>query len=291
MEVKRNKDIMSNKSNVTVIIPCYNDGDFIKQALDSILSQTLKAEHIIVIDDGSDIKTQNILKRINIDEVEIVFQENKGVSNARNKGVSLAKTDYILNLDADDYFEPSFIEKAVEILNKDEEIGVVGCFYRRFKDNTVGEEIFKPLGGCIKDFIIKNNGLGTSMYRKLCWEKVSGYDEQMLKGYEDWEFWIAILRFGWKMHILPEVLFNYRIKPNSRDLTASIDSDFELRKYIFNKHKDVFEAHFDFYSLELLRRNSVLKNNVYKLKNSIEYKIGQRILAPLKFIKRKIDAQ
>lgn len=277
---------MAKKSNVTVIIPCYNDGNFIMEALNSILNQTLKAEKIIIIDDGSDIETREVFKRIKNEEVEVVFQENKGVSSARNKGVSLAKTDYILNLDADDYFESSFIEKAVKVLSENKGIGVVGCFYRRFKGKVLEKEIFKPLGGAVKDFLIKNNGLGTSMYRKVCWEKVSGYDENMLRGYEDWEFWIAVLSHNWKMHILPEVLFNYRIKRNSRDTKASDNFDFELRRFIFSKHKNIFIKYNEFYSQELLRISCELRRNKGVLENSLDFKIGKFLLYPLRFFKR-----
>lgn len=278
---------MEIKSNVTVIIPCYNDGLYIIEAVNSILNQTLKADKIIIVDDGSNAETKKVLKNIKHSRVEIIYQENKGVSNARNTAIAVAKTDYILNLDADDYFEPSFIEKAVDILNNNLSIGVVGCFYRALKGNVKAKEIIKPLGGTVRDFLIKNNGLGTSMFRKKCWEQVSGYDEKMINGYEDWEFWICILNHNWGMHIIQEPLFIYRQKATSRNQTALNKFDFELRKYIFLKHKAQYETHFEFYVIELLRQNTLLKNNVKKAKTSVDYTIGQMILAPIRFLKKK----
>jgi len=275
---------MDERSNVTVIIPCYNDGDFIEQALDSILNQTLKAEKVIIIDDGSDRKTRKILEGIHINDVEIIFQENKGVSNARNTGIKLSKTDYILNLDADDYFEPTFIEKAVRVLNSNSTIGVVGSLVKVLKKNSIESEIIKPLGGKVKDFIVKNNGLGNSMFRKKCWEEVSGYDENMINGFEDWEFWIAVLRNNWSMYILQEPLSIYRIKKQSRDKTALRDFDFELRKYIFLKHESLFLEHYKFYVLELLRINCGLRKKQSVLKNSLNYKFGKSLLFPFRFL-------
>ena len=124
---------MEIKSNVTVIIPCYNDGKFIIEAVNSILNQTLKADKIIIVDDGSNAETKKVLKKINSNNVEIIYQENLGVCKARNRGVNLATTDYILTLDADDYFEPTFIEKSVEILNNNSNTGIVGCYAKLLK--------------------------------------------------------------------------------------------------------------------------------------------------------------
>ena len=282
---------MNLNSNVTVIIPCYNDGEFILEALHSVLNQTLKAEKIIIIDDGSNKETKAVLRGIKVDGVTVITQENKGVSHARNKAIDLATSNYILNLDADDYLESTFIEKAVEILNKNEKVAVVGAYCRNFTGKNTDVDIVKPLGGEVKDFIVKNNGRANSLFRKQSWAAVGGYDEKMLNGYEDWEFWIAILKLGDSMHIIKEVLTHYRIKRTSRDQTALSKYDFELRKYIFNKHKDVFKEHFEFYTQELLRINSVLKNNVLKVKESKNYKIGSFFSNPFKLLKRAINGQ
>lgn len=273
---------MKVKSNVTVIIPCYNDGEFIMDGLYSIINQTLQADKIIIIDDGSDEETKKILNSIHHPLVQIIYQENKGVSAARNHAISLVQTDYILNLDADDYFEPRFIEKAVPILEKNLKIGVVGCFYRRIKNNKVEGEIIKPLGGNVKNFLIKNNALGTSLYRKQCWDELSGYDESMINGYEDWDFWISILNNNWEMYIINEVLFNYRIKNISRDQTAEKKHDYEIKKYIFLKHREIYLKHFESYALQLLENNSFLNQKNKQLKKSINYRLGTLLLNPLR---------
>ncbi|MFV5686292.1 glycosyltransferase family 2 protein [Flavobacterium sp. GB2R13] len=280
---------MEIKSNVTVIIPCYNDGKYIVEAVNSILNQTLKPEKIIIIDDGSNLETKMILKTISHEMISIVFQENQGVCKARNVGIDRATTDYILTLDADDYFEPTFIEKAVLVLNTNESIGVVGCLYKVIKGNITQKESVKPLGGTVKNFLVKNNGMACSLFRKNCWQEVSGYDEKMCKGYEDWEFWIAVLRNKWEMHIIQEDLFNYRMKPISRDTKALKDFDFELRQYIFLKHKPVFLEHYEFYALELLRINCNFRRKNNTLENSLNYEIGEILLFPLRLVKRLLQ--
>lgn len=277
---------MEGLSNVTVIIPCFNDGAYIMEAISSIVRQTVKAEKVIIVDDGSGLETLSILKNINIDNVEIIFQENKGVSNARNRGISLAKTKYILSLDADDYFEATFIEKAVQVLNDNPKIGVVGCYYSVFKNNKKAKEIIKTKGGTLKDFLVKNYGLGNSMFRKQCWSEVSGYDEKMVNGYEDWEFWISILGRNWGMYILDEVLFNYRKKESSRDSNAVKNFDFELRRYILFKHQQLYIDNFDFYAVQLLRENCNIRSGYNRLGDSIDTKIGKFILFPLRMLKK-----
>ena len=274
--------------SVTAIIPCYNDGFYIKKAFNSIKNQTIEIEKIIIIDDGSNQETKLILQQLKSENLEIIYQENQGVCKARNNAISKANTKYIINLDADDYFENTFIEKAYNILENNDKVGVVGSWYKYFENIQFKNAIEKPLGGTVKDFIIKNNGIANSMFRRCCWEEVNGYDEKMINGYEDWEFWIAILKNNWHMEIIPEVLSHYRMKNISRDKIAFNLYDYELRKYIFEKHKDVYLSYLDFFSLEFLRINGVLKNNVLKYRDSKEYKIGRIILKPIRKIKNML---
>ena len=113
-------------NQVTVIIPCYNDGAYIQQAVNSIRCQTFTDYKICIVDDGSNQATKAVLSELSHDSLSIHYQENQGVSHARNYAISLAASDYILTLDADDYFEPTFLEKAVNILKSHKNVGVVG---------------------------------------------------------------------------------------------------------------------------------------------------------------------
>lgn len=276
---------MNIKSNVTVIIPCYNDGEYIIQALQSIYNQTLLPDKIIIVDDGSEINTQKVLAGIKHPLLQIIRQENQGVSAARNTAIAAAKTDFIVNLDADDYYETTFIAEAVTILNTLPTVGVVSSYCSTF--NSKGSiEIIKPIGGNVTDFIVINSGRASAMFRKNCWELVGGFDEKMLRGYEDWEFWIAITKNNWFVSIIPKVLSHYRIKERSRDRVAIINHDFELRHYIFNKHREVYLANFDFYCVELLRQNSLLRISLKNAKESKEFFLGKMLMEPLRFVKK-----
>lgn len=276
---------MNFTSNVTVIIPCYNDSAYIEQAINSIICQTILPEKIIVIDDGSDAITKKILNAINHPLVQVIYQENKGVSAARNHAIRIAQTEYILNLDADDYYEPTFLEKAVAVFHKDQEVVAVSSYCRIFRTQTT-IEIIEPQGGRLKNFIVKNQSRASAMFTKKAWLAVGGFDEKMKDGYEDWEFWIAILKLSGTIHVIREVLSHYRIKKDSRDQNALKKHDFELRNYIFLKHREVYHEHLNFYIGELLRQNSLLRNSVHKTKNSLDYTIGKLILKPLRAIKK-----
>jgi glycosyltransferase involved in cell wall biosynthesis len=109
---------------VSIIIPTYNYGIYLPTAIQSCLNQTYKSIEIIVVDDGSTDDTKDIVKDFN-DSVIYFYQKNSGVSAARNKGLELAKGDYLAFLDSDDYLTNNSIEIKLDILKKHPDIGIV----------------------------------------------------------------------------------------------------------------------------------------------------------------------
>lgn len=277
---------MSVSSHITVIIPCYNDGAYIQQAVDSVVKQTLKADKIILVDDGSKEETIQVLHQLQVENLEIIYQTNQGVSIARNNAIKKATTDFIVTLDADDFMAPTFLEKTKQVLLSQSEVGIVSSYRLNFNEATGKKEVIQPTGGKVSNFLLKNNGNSNAMFRKVCWEQVGGFDENMKAGYEDWEFWLAILKKNWTMEIVPEVLSHYRIKKTSRDKTALTEHDVPLRQYIFKKHQDVFMENFDYYTSEMIRMHSLHRNTIFKYKNSLEYKLGKILLYPFRFLKK-----
>ena len=105
-------------SLVSIIIPCYNASSYIKETVDSVLTQTFQNFEIIIINDGSRDNSSNIIKTIKDDRIHLVEQENQGVSSSRNNGIYLAKGEFITFLDADDLMHPKFLESRVFNLKK-----------------------------------------------------------------------------------------------------------------------------------------------------------------------------
>ncbi|WP_396597064.1 glycosyltransferase family 2 protein [Dokdonia sp. R86516] len=275
-------------NNVTVIIPCYNDGAYVLEALQSIFAQTILPSKIYIVDDGSNIETKGVLRKINNDRVEILYQQNQGVCTARNYGINKATTKYILTLDADDSFENTFIEKSVYILDNITEVGVVCCFYKEFGEGVVNKDIIRPQGRTVTDFLTKNNGVASALFRKECWVEVGGYDTQFKNGYEDWDFWLSILRNSWKMEIIKEPLFNYRKKKSSRDAIAIALYDEELRMKIFKKHKDLYTENLGFILQQMIYKNNIAQDHLEKLQKGREYRLGHSLLLPIKLLKQLV---
>lgn len=270
---------------VSVIIPCYNDYKYIQQAINTINVQTHKNIEIIIVDDGSDIATQNVLKSIVQENLTILCQENSGPSAARNTGIKQAKGDYILTLDADDYFDSVFISKALNCLAINSKVGLISCWFKVFTDEGI-EEMSKRTGTDLKTLILYNSvSAGSVLFRKQCWLDVNGYDEVMKKGYEDWEFNISVVKAGWEINIIEEYLFNYRKKTKSRNSQADKFHKYELWKYIYIKHKDLWNAYHELMIDNVFSQMEVLEMGSHNLRKTIDNRLGKALLKPFRFIK------
>lgn len=277
-------------AQITTVIPCYNQGEYIEEAINSILNQTFKDIDIIVVNDGSTEKsTVDILNSLNSSRTRIIHTENKGPGAARNLGISQTNAEYILLLDADDYFLPTYLQKAVNIIEIKNNIGVVTCGVTFFGDNN---QNYMPKGGDVKNFLVKNNSCGNSLFRRICWEQAAGFDESMIYGSVDWDFWIRITKLGWLVEVIPEYLFFYR------QHGYSISTEREKRKpeiyrYIVNSHREVFEKYIDFVLYEKEKtiysykhENAALKNDLYSIYNNKAFKLSKIISALIRKLKK-----
>ena len=198
------------KISVSIIIPCYNYGKYIEEAVESVLKQTFRDFEIIIVNDGStDETTLKVLKKIkkNYPEITVIDQKNGGLANARNNGIKAARGEFILPLDADDTIEPTMLEKCHNEIIKDEKLGNVYTYVRFFGDEN---RIWEIPEYNFYELIWGNYIVATNLFRKKAWEEVGGYDENMKNGYEDWEFLIRLGEHGWQGKLIKEPLFNYR---------------------------------------------------------------------------------
>lgn len=225
-----------NAPLISVVIPCYNDGAYLPETISHLQKQTFKDFEIIIVNDGStDKPTLEILDKLASEQITVLHKENGRMSSARNYGVKNAKGTYIAALDADDYFHPSFFEKAIAVLNTDENIAVVTSYIQLFGEFR---KLSKPRGGNENNFLFSNQCPACAVVRKKCWDKVGGYDEKMIYGYEDWEFYIRITQQGWTVHVIPEKLLFYRQTKKSTHANDTLTHRKELVDYIVDKHKE-----------------------------------------------------
>ena len=266
---------------LSIIIACYNDHKYLTEAVMSACAQTWENKEVILVDDGSNERTQKLIKTLKPKIDILITQKNQGVSSARNNGIKAATGEYILILDSDDFFEPGFSSKAILTFRENKNISIVTCFSRWFNSQT-DWKIFEPRGGTIKDALIKNVAMGSSMFKKESWRAVNGYDENMQKGYEDWEFYIRVLQNGGIAKVIPEVLFNYRNKPGSRNKQANLEK-YDLLEYIYLKHAELYKENFEIFVRQWLSYNKKTEEYKQQVLDSLSYKMGLMILKPFRF--------
>jgi glycosyltransferase involved in cell wall biosynthesis len=194
---------------VSVIIPCFNYGSFVRDAVNSALAQTVKSLEVIVVDDGS---THHETKRV-LDDlahtpgVRVVRQTNQGLPSARNTGLLLARGEYICCLDADDLIEPTYLEMAIAVLEADRSVGFAYSWVQLFGDE---ERVWKTQDFHVDNARVDNHTAVSAVFRRDDWLAAGGYRPNMRLGYEDWDFWLRLACLGRRGRVLRTPLFNHR---------------------------------------------------------------------------------
>ena len=199
---------------ISIVVPCYNQASFLDEALQSILDQTFLNWECVIVNDGSPDNTEIVVARwLNKDNrFKYIFQENAGLSSARNAGITAAVGKYILPLDADDAISENYLELAYNKLIIDSNLKVVYCKAQYFGDRD--EEWILP-NFTLNNLAIRNIIFCSAVFRKEDWQRVGGFDSNMIHGLEDWDFWLSILKDGGDVYKLDEICFYYRIKQTS----------------------------------------------------------------------------
>jgi glycosyltransferase involved in cell wall biosynthesis len=272
-------------SLVSIIVPCYNQAQYLDEALQSLFGQTYSNWECVIVDDGSADHTEEVARKWVAKDPRFAYlhKENGGVSSARNLGIQTAEGAIILTLDADDKYEATFIEKAIAILLNNPEIGIVSSWGRYFT-NDKPLQIYKSIGKSVTDFMFHNAAIGTSLFRKACWEQVNGYDENPENGLEDWEFYLRVCALGWKVHIIEEVLFFYRQHPTSRTIGVNKKHN-QAKKYLYLKNKAIYCTYYETLIDQFLKVSDLEKAEINKFRNTIDYKLGATILNPIRKVK------
>lgn len=235
---------MSYAPIVSVIIPCYNHGQYIVEAIESVEKLNDKsAFEIIIVNDGStDDFTNNILKCLSSDYT-VIQQENKGLAATRNAGISIAKGKYILPLDADNKIDPLYITKSIQEMDNNPEIDIVYSDAHLFGDTKNALLLAGPFN--LQRLMLGNYIDACACFRKDVWIKNKGYDEALtaiLPGLEDWEFWMHAAFNGFSFQYINEPLFYYRIVEGSmlHQLKKKKAGNVRIIEYLIQKHEPFF---------------------------------------------------
>jgi glycosyltransferase involved in cell wall biosynthesis len=246
-------NLSGNKMKLSVIIPCFNHGLYIQDALESVSECRGVDYEVIIIDDGStETDTIEKLHQLKSQGFQIITQPNLGPASARNAGISAAVGKYILTLDADNKVHPNYIKKAVKEL----ESGNYDIVYGKpifFGENII-ERKFKVSAFIGNDLFINNSIDTCAIFKKEVWTILGGYDEKIpYHGNEDWEFWLHAYTRGLKFKFLNEGLYYYRILSTSlisKEATDihtinTINHDYILKKH-FQSFKEAMTASYQY---------------------------------------------
>lgn len=227
---------------VSVVIPCHNHGNFLEETVNSVINSTYQNIEIVIVNDGSTDNSLEVIKKIAKENLRVYYinQTNSGPSEARNAGIEFANGFYILPLDGDDKIHSDYITQAVNALEQNLQTKVVYCQAEKFGRKS-GKWNLKPFSH--KSLATENMIFVSALFRKSDWEAVGGFDDALDKGWEDWEFWISMLKDGSQAVQLPLTGFYYRIHSTSRRKSFESEAKKQAIAYLNKKHSDFFWKH------------------------------------------------
>jgi glycosyltransferase involved in cell wall biosynthesis len=252
----------SCQPTVSVIIPCYNQGHYVDEAVDSVLAQTYPNFEIVVVDDGStDESTIRILDNYHRPKTKLIRTENQGLASARNNGIAACTGKYVLPLDADDKIHSTYLQKAVDILEKNADVGIVYCKAELFGEAsgpwTLREYQFPNM-------LHENVIFCSAVFRRSDWAEVNGYKQNMIYGWEDFDFWLSLIEMGRQVVCIPETLFLYRKQADSMITSMTREKAIYSYTQLFNNHPKLYAENI-----------GVVLANLHNLTNFSEYQQEQ----------------
>jgi glycosyltransferase involved in cell wall biosynthesis len=229
---------------LTVVIPCYKQGVFLRECLESLQKQTYPHWRAIVVDDASPEEEliQNLVATLQDSRIQVIRHEvNKGLGAARNTGFSVAETDFVIPMDADDQIDCHFLERVAMAIAEQPQCDCVYTDFLLFGTETgLMKFPIRPM----RDFsqVQWIPGPGAAIRRTL-WSAVGGYceDTNLRTGNEDWDFWIGAAEHGFVPVSIPEPLYRYRRHQDSM-MVRLYYFDYIHRQIIYRRHKQWFDS-------------------------------------------------
>lgn len=248
---------------VSIIIPCYNQEKYVAEAINSALRQTFKDIEIVCVNDGSTDNSVEIIKSFENKYKNFIFlsnEENRGVIYSRNFAIKNCNGTYILPLDADDIIEPTYVEKAVKILDNNPNIGIVYCKAKIFGNYDKYWNL-KPFNK--SDILYENCIFCSALFRKSDFLKIGGYNNNMKYGCEDYDLWLSFIEQGLEVFQINEILFSYRQYDETSRTTISLKNKKEIWNNLIKNHINLYLNDENFLE-RLIFSNPIKTNKKYK---------------------------
>lgn len=263
---------------VSIIVPCYNQAQYLPEALDSVLAQTYDNWECVIVNDGSPDNTEEVAMEYCAKDKRFVYlkQENQGVSSARNNGIKASHGEYILPLDGDDKIAPTYLELVVDHYKKSPETKVVYSNAILFYDDGHEEEWNLPKYE-YEALLWSNLFFISSVFRKRDYWECGGFDAD-IPGLEDWDFWLSFIGKGDVVYKIPETLFFYRNRKCGRNSESNNYDKLRLEyEMIVEKHKELYEPYFK----EIMLTKMLLfekEEELAQIRSSKPFQLGNYIM-------------
>jgi glycosyltransferase involved in cell wall biosynthesis len=211
-------------SAVSVIIPTYNTGHYLAEAIQSVLNQSFENFEVIVVNDGSTDNTTEVVKGFDDPRICYLYQENQGLSSARNTGISIATGDYLVFLDADDLLQPNKLADQATYLDQYFEVGLVagGWIYIDEEGGALGEHTpwVNTPDLDLENLLYICPFVPNSIMVRRHWVEQVGFFDESLSRVEDWDLWLRLIAEGCIMNWLKVTVCKYRIRSHSLSRSA-----------------------------------------------------------------------
>lgn len=246
--------------SVTIVIPCFNYGRFVGDAVESALAQVDADVRVIVVDDGSDDgRTPGVCDGLASERVRVIHQANGGPGAARNRGAREATTPYLVFLDADDTLDPRFVAALGGEIERETAAEQGARISHAYCQEVLTDQAHGTWRVGAWDpvlLMITNLHPITTLIRRECFEEVGGFEESLGGHYEDWDLWLKLSFRGYRGVRVREPLFFWRRHSPDTMVMRAVQSHDRTFATIVERHRERYEER----ALELVKlSNSLLR--------------------------------
>lgn len=232
------------RPKLSVIVPTYNLGEFLAEAIESCLKQTRRPDEILIVDDGSTdpatVEEIDRWGRRHPDLIRVVRTENMGLPTARNTGAAAASGDVFCFLDADDWLGEEYFERALYVLQTHPEVGAVTAWADSF---GIFNTMWAPPHASFPDLFAECPSAPPAVVRADAYREAGGTSPDSAYAYEDWDLWLSLCGKGWIMAMLPAGHIHYRMRPGSMSRSYRPATVAHGRRVLAEHHAELFRRY------------------------------------------------